>query len=229
MNINTTLGILSAIAFILPPLIIVFSRLFTISLLALFIYFISVFLYNLMSENIFVVSLDVKRKIGVVNNYLDVPLMLTYMLLFCADKWKKNIILTMLAIFTVYEVIIFYHYQLSSLSSKYIMGPGILIVLIASIYFFITNIKFTIVQGKGIGKTLMASSILFAYGCYSLVYIFAFIIKTPNRGDVFTIYYLSSIIFSGLMTAGLIWLKKRLKDIREVQVTRKELSLFFNS
>ena len=109
------------------------------------------------------------------------------------------------------------------------MGPGILIVLIASIYFFITNIKFTIVQGKGIGKTLMASSILFAYGCYSLVYVFAFIIKTPNRGDVFTIYYLSSIIFSGLMTAGLIWLKKRLKDIREVQVTRKELSLFFNS
>lgn len=229
MNINTILGILSAIAFILPPLIILFSRLFNISLLALVIYFLSVFVYNLMSENLVVVAIDVRRKIGVVNNYLDVPLMLIYMLMFCVEKWKQKLIVSLLAIFVVYELIILYHYQLNTVSSKYIMGPGIIIVLVASIYFFINNIKFTIVQGKGIGKTLMASSILFAYGCYSLVYVFAFIVKTPNRTDVYTIYYLSSIIFSGLMSAGLFWLKKRLREIKEVQTTRKELSLFFNS
>jgi uncharacterized membrane protein YbhN (UPF0104 family) len=109
------------------------------------------------------------------------------------------------------------------------MGPGIVLIMFYSLYLFINNIKSTIVQGKGVGKTLMITSILFAYGCYFLVYLFAYIQRTSNRQDVFIIYYLASIIFSILMAAGLIWLKKRLREIREVQTTRKELSVFFQN
>jgi hypothetical protein len=61
------------------------------------------------------------------------------------------------------------------------------------------------------------------------VYIFAFVQKTSNRADVFIIYYLASIIFSVLMSAGLIWVKKRLREINEVQTTRKELNVFFHN
>ena len=31
------------------------------------------------------------------------------------------------------------------------------------------------------------------------------------------------------MAAGLIWVKKRLREIKEVQTTRKELSVFFQN
>lgn len=229
MNLNATLGILSAIAFLTPPLLIIYFRLFSLSLISLAIYFTAVFSYILMSENIIAVDVDTRRTVGSAINYLDVPLMLVYMLMFCVEKWKQKIIFLTLILFLLYESTIFYHYQFSAVSSKYIMGPGIILVMIASVYFFIFNIKQTIILGKGIGKTLMNSAILFAYGCYSLVYIFAYIIKTSNKADVFTIYYLASIIFSILMSAGLVWVKRRLKEIKEVQIARRELSVFFNN
>ena len=109
------------------------------------------------------------------------------------------------------------------------MGPGIILLLVYSLYLFVINIKNTIVQGKGVGKTLMITSILFAYGCYFLVYLFAYIQKTSNKADVYIIYYLTSIIFSVLMSAGLIWVKRRLREIKEVQTTRKELNIFFHN
>jgi hypothetical protein len=230
MNINTTLGIVSTVAFFIPALIILSSRLLiNISLVAIVIYFLMVMTHNLMSENIIIVSKDTRTNFAVINNYLDVPLMLTSMLMFCTEKWKHRLIVTSIICFVVFESIILFQYKLLPISSKYIMGPGILLILIYSLYLFINNIKNTIVQGKGVGKTLMITSILFAYGCYFLVYLFAFVQKTSNRADVFIIYYLASIIFSILMSAGLIWVKKRLQEIKEVQTTRKELNVFFHN
>lgn len=230
MNFNSTLGIISAIAFFLPAFIILSSRLLiNISLLALVFYFLLVMTHNLMSENIILVEKEVQRNFAVINNYLDVPLMLTSMLMFCTEKWKQKVITTSIMCFLAYEIIILFQYQLQPISSMYIMGPGIVVILFYSLYLFMNNIKSTIVQGKGVGKTLMITSILFAYGCYFLVYLFAYIQRTSNRKDVFIIYYLASIIFSVLMSAGLIWVKKRLRQIKEVQTTRKELSVFFHN
>ncbi len=230
MNINTTLGIISAIAFALPVLIIIFGRLFfNVSLLALVVYFLLSFSNNLVIENVVVVSANTKSIIGVFSNYLDVPLILTAMLMFCSEKWTEKAIKICLTVFVLYEIVIFFNHQLSPVSSKYIMGPGILLILAWSLYFFITNIKRTIMQSKGIGKTLMITSVLFAYGSYLIVYFFAFIINTPNKADVFIIYYLTSIIFSFVMSAGLFQVRKRFKEIEEVQTTRKELTLFFDN
>jgi len=230
MNVNTTLGIISAIAFFLPVLIILSSRLLiNISLLALVIYFLMVMTYNLMAVNVIVVSKEAQRNFGVINNYLDVPLMLTAMLMFCSEKWKQRVIITSILCFVAYEIIILFQFKLHQSSSTYIMGPGIILLLMYSLYLFVINIKNTIVQGKGVGKTLMITSILFAYGCYFLVYLFAYIQKTSNKADVYIIYYLTSIIFSVLMSAGLIWVKRRLREIKEVQTTRKELNIFFHN
>ena len=232
MNLNTILGIISAIAFLLPALIILSSRLLiNISLLALVIYFLMVMTCTLMLVDIIVVSSDIRRNFGVINNYLDVPLMLTGMLMFCPEKWKQRLIVTSIIAFVAYELIIVFQYQLDPVSSKLIMGPGIILVLGFSLYLFIGNIKNTIVQGKGVGKTLMVTSILFAYGCYFLVYLFAYIYvqNSSSKSDVFIIYYVASIIFSVLMSAGLIWVKKRLREIKEVQTTRRELSVFFHN
>ncbi len=228
MNINFTLGIISAIAFFLPALIILSSRLLiNVSLLALVIYFLLVMTHNLMSESIILVDKEVQNNFGVINNYFDVPLMLTSMLMFCKEKWKQKILITSILFFCAFEIIILFQHQLRPISSKYIMGPGIVLVLFYSLYLFISNIKNTIVQGKGVGKTLIITSILFGYGCYLLVYLFAYVQMTSNKKDVYTIYYVASIIFAMLMSAGLVWVKKRLKEIKEVQTTRKELSIFF--
>ena len=185
--------------------------------------------YNLMLENVIVVDRQILRNVGVINNYFDVPLILTSMLMFCTEKWKQKMIFTTIFCFTVFECVILIQYKLEPVSSKYIMGPGIIVVMNFSLYLFMTNIKNTIVQGKGVGKTLMITSILFGYGCYFLVYICAYLQKEANRADVFIIYHVASIIFAVLMSAGLVWVKKRLREIKEVNVTRKELNVFFNN
>jgi hypothetical protein len=230
MNFNAILGILCSIAFLMPALIILSSRsLINISLIALVLYFLQVMTWTLMAEKVILVDREVQRNLGIISNYLDVPLILTSMLMFCTEKAKKHFIITAIIAFMAYELLIFFQYKLSPLSSKYILGPGIVLVLLFSLYFFVNNIKNTIVQGKGIGKTLMITSILFAYGSYFIVYVFTYIQKTSARKDVFIIYYLTSIIFSAVMSAGLIWIKKRLRDIKEVQTTRRELNVFFNN
>ena len=230
MNFNSILGILCAVAFLIPALIILSSRLLiNISLIALVIYFLLVTTWTLMAEKVIIVDREVQRSLGIISNYLDVPLILTSMLMFCTEKAKKRFIVTAIIAFMVYEIVILFQYKLSPVSSKYILGPGIIVVLLFSLYFFVNNIKNTIVQGKGVGKTLMITSILFAYGSYFIVYLFTYVQKTSAKGDVFIIYYLTSIIFSAVMSAGLIWIKKRLREIKEVQITRRELNVFFNN
>ena len=230
MNVSSILGILCAVAFIIPALIILSSRLLiNISLIALVVYFLLVTTWTLMAEKVIIVDREVQRSLGIISNYLDVPLMLTSMLMFCTEKTKKRFIVTATIAFMAYELIILFQYKLSSVSSKYVLGPGIILILLFSLYFFMNNIKNTIVQGKGVGKTLMITSILFAYGSYFIVYLFTYVQKTSAKGDVFIIYYLTSIIFSAVMSAGLIWIKKRLREIKEVQITRRELNVFFNN
>ncbi|HVG15440.1 MAG TPA: hypothetical protein VM935_10785 [Chitinophagaceae bacterium] len=229
MNINTVLGVTSAAAFALPILIIIFSRLFiNVSLFALVVYFFSAFFCNLLSENIIVLSPSLETSLAVISNYLDVPLILLSVRMFSTEKWMDKAISIGLAAFLGYELIIFFNYRLLPVSTKYVMGPGIVLIVVISLYLFINNIKRTIMQGKGIGKTLIITSILFAYGSYLLVYIFFYIQKTSNKADVFTIYYLSSIIFSLLMASGLFWVRKRFNEIKEVHTTRKELGVFFD-
>ena len=230
MSINTILGILSAIAFFLPVVIILYSRLFmNISLLVLVVYFTLTTTYNLMTENVLPVTDIFRRNWGIITNYLDVPLMLTAMFLFCINGVKKKLIIALIICFAIYEVCVIAVFKLEPISVTYIMGPGILVVAIMAFHFFVVNIKATIAQGKGLGKTLIAASITFAYGCYFLLYLFAYVEDTPNRADVYTIYYIASIIFSVTMSLGLLWLKKRFREISELQKTRKELHMFFSN
>jgi hypothetical protein len=230
MSINTILGIVSTIAFLLPPLIILYSRLFVnVSLLALVVYFLSAIMFNLVSENVIVVPEHVKRNLVLVHTYTNIPLMLISMFLFSSENWKDKMLVAALSSFIAYELIVLFNPNLNVNSYKYITGPGILMVFLFSVHFFITNIRHTIIQGKGLGKTLVVAAILFGYGCYLIVYIFDFLVQTPNKADVLTIYYISSTIFAGIMSAGLVWLKKRYREIQEVRTTRKELHMFFNN
>ena len=122
MNFYSILGMISAVAFFLPAFIILSSRLLiNISLLALVFYFLLVMTHNLMAANIIIVSKELQSNFGVINNYLDVPLMLTGMLMFCTEKWKQRVLVTSIICFSAFELIIFFQHQLQPVSSKYIM------------------------------------------------------------------------------------------------------------
>ncbi|MEO6071605.1 MAG: hypothetical protein ABIN57_02585 [Chitinophagaceae bacterium] len=228
MNWYAITGIASIIALFFPALLILAFKLYkNVSLLILFLYYAITAAYNLMAQGVInIPSLD-KNNFGIIANYLDAPMMLAVLLYFCVLPWKRKIIYYSLALFGVFELIILFYYQLAPVSSVYILGPGILLILIYSIYLFFEQGKATVVHGKGLGLTLMLVSILFSYGCFTLIYFLHYIKKTPATADVFLIYYIVLFISSVLMSLGIIWLRKRIQHINEVQVTRKELAHFF--
>ncbi len=230
MNWNTILGIAATLSLLLPAIVIVLFRLYrSYPIIALLFAYVSTIGYNLMERNLLPASTSFTRIYGVVNNYLDVPLMLVTLLFFCPLKQQRKKLHVIFALYLVYEIIIASIYKLDTTAVIYIMGPGLLLIIVYAFYFFTRYIKTAVESGKGTGKTLMLVAILFAYTCYLIVYIFYYVLKTPHTEDAFLMYFIGTIISSGIMTLGLVLTRKRVQELHEAKNTRRELSLFFNT
>lgn len=230
MNWNAFMGIASTFALLLPPALILLLKLYTNrSLQALFIYYFLTAIYSLMLEQVIPVTVDIRKIFGTLNNYLDTPLMLMFLLFFCAERWISKTIQHTLFIFIVYELFIMAIHGLTIQANVYVLGPGILIVLVYGVSLFMRQIRITIIQGKGLGKTLMLASVVFSYGCFSIIYLFHYIQRIKAVNDIFLLYFMTSLLSSIIMSAGVLLINKHLKTLNELKQTRKELQVFFNN
>lgn len=230
MNWNTLVGVTATVSLFLPVAAILYYKLYQHrSLAALLISYLITALYNLMSEGLIPLSASFQRGFGVVNNYLDIPLMLTALLFFCPIKQKQRTVHIITAVFIANEIVIACLFGLNPKAVIYIMGPGLALILIYSFYLFARHIKITVEFGKNAGRTLMLVSILFAYGCYAIVYYFYYILETQAVADVFTLYYITSFVSAIIMTIGLHLIRRRMRQLQEVKNTRRELAMFFGS
>jgi hypothetical protein len=156
-------------------------------------------------------------------------MMLVALLFFCNEAWKRKLVLYALTVYMLFEIIIASLYGLSEKSSVYILGPGILIILALSLFFFSYYGKISVVQGRGTGKTFMLVSILFSYVLFAMLYYLHYIARTPAVDDVFLIYYIGLFMSASIMCLGLVWIIKRNRELKELQLTRRELALFFDN
>lgn len=229
MNVNFVAGIAATAALFMPVLLILAGRLFTnCSLLVLFFYYLLTALYSLTALGVITLPLPLKQQASVAFNYLDAPLMLVALLFFCHNNQKRKLVLVTLVLYLLFETAVGVHFGLSNRSSVYLLGPGTLLVLSFSMYFFGHYGKISIVQGKGVGKTFMLAAIVFLYGCFLLLYYLHYLQHTTAVADVFLLYYISLFISAISMSIGLVWLIKRTREIKELHLTRKELALFFD-
>ena len=230
MSWNAIIGITATMSLFLPVGVIIYYKLYQYrSLIALLASYISTGLYNLMTIGVLPFPNSFQRGFGIVNNYLDIPLTLTALLFFCPNKQKQRTIHIVTAIFVAYEIVIAFLYGLQFKAIVYIMGPGIMLVLVYAFYLFLRHIKITVEFGKNAGRTIMLVSILFAYGCYGLVYYFYYIQKTPDVTDAFLLYFISTFVSSVVMAVGLNLIRRRIKELEEIKNTRRELAMFFNN
>ena len=227
MNWDATLGVASVIAFTLPIVVIFYNRYYTHrSLAALLAYYAFILIDNLFGTIINSAPV-LGRVINYIDNYANIPLILTALLFFCASKQRQGKIRLLTLIFMAYEIVIIAVYGFTLNSIIYIMGPGVGVVLLYSFYLFVRQIKFSIFHGKNHGRVLMLISIVFDFSCYGLIYFFQYIQKTPFQNDVFRLYYISSIVSSVLMAIGLHMMRVRMKELQSLKTTRKELALIF--
>ena len=75
----------------------------------------------------------------------------------------------------------------------------------------------------------MIVAILFSYGSYGFIYLVYYVENTSAVSDVYLLFFMSSIISSTAMSIGLVFVSRRLKDLEDLKLTRKELQMFFNS
>ncbi len=231
MSWNVVLGILSTVAMFVPAAIIVIMRLYCHkSFIALFIYYILSGFYNLLLTAHFItLDHELVRKVGVIIHLLDAPLTLSFLLFFTGTALLAKRIKIFIAVFVLFELIIGLTYNFTKQAITYIMGPGILVIIVLSFIFFFRQIRITIMHGKKMGKVFMISSILFTYGSVSLVYFFYYIMKTKYVSDTFLVYFLVTIFSSLLMSTGLLIERNRILKLAELKTTRKELSIVFGN
>jgi len=222
------LGYICIVSMFLPLGVIILNRFYIHrSLAALFLYFLFTAVYNMMDSGILPASKIFQRNFGILTNYLDVPLMMSALLFFCPSKRKQRNIFFLIGGFILYEFIITLIIGYRPLSVVYIMGPGILVVIGYTFYLFVRQVKFNIMHRKNQGRIVILAAILFAYSCYSLIYYFYYILRTPYKEDTLLLYHLASTISSVLISIGLHLMRKRMKELQSLRVTRKELAMFF--
>ena len=85
----------------------------------------------------------------------------------------------------------------------------------------------TINNKKAIGKAIILSSFLFVIGCYGIIYIMHFILRTPETTDVYIMYLISSSVSAVVLSVGLIIENKRIQKLKELLVTRQELRMIY--
>ncbi len=228
MTWNTILSLTCIISLLFPVAVILINRYFTHkSLAALLIsYTLSIF-DNLMGEKIIEAAPSFELYFRIVFNYLDVPLMLVALLYFCPTKRKQRLVHIVMAALIVYEIVITCIYGFGKTSITYIIGPALAILLIYTLVLFARQVKFTIKRRINQGRTVMLASILFTYACYTLIYYFHYIQQTKFFADVLFLYFISTSVGAILMAVGLHLMRNRMKELKSVTITRKELALFF--
>jgi hypothetical protein len=228
MSWHHAIGLISTLALFSPVFIILFFRMYKYkNYLPLLVYCLFAFSYNLMTEHYITLPRNIQRYSGIINNLLDFPLMFLFIMLFSTSKTNTKTMKMLLGIFILFELIIIAMTGFSILAITIAMGPGILLIFGYALYFFVKYIKRSFQHQKALGKAFMASAICFAYGCFMFIYIMFYLYGLPESPYMFAVYFIVTIIYCSLLSAGIIIESKRKRKLEELLVTRKELLRIF--
>ena len=224
MTWNSVMGLVATVALFLPILLILALRLGSYrSFPVLLVYFTIVWINNLMNEHYIQPNANVVYLWGVSANLLDIPLMLMFLTYFSTSAVYTRRLLMLILSFIAFELIIVLLYGFNVRAITIVLGPGILIVFALCLYIFIRHAKIIITHHKALGKILIASALVFAYGCFGILYVLFYIIKTPLIADTFLLYFIVLTLSSMILCAGIVFERKRVQKLIELKKARKEL------
>jgi hypothetical protein len=219
------MGIVSSFALFCPVILILLLRLGTYRTFpALLFYYSSVLVYNLMTEGYIPASPQLVHYWGFANNLLDAPLMLGFLIYFSTSPAVTRRIKMLITAFILFELIVVAIMGITVNAITVILGPGILLVITVCLPNFIRHTKIVVVNQKATGKILISAALLFAYGCYAMIYVMYYIFRTTYVEDTFLIYFLSATLSALILSVGIILEEKRIRKLNELKQTRKELS-----
>ncbi len=229
MNSHSPLGIISSIALLVPVALILVWKLFSNrSFLALAICYFIVGVQNLMRQGVFGIPKPIYQAMSIIDNILDAPLMLLFLIFFSTSALMTKRIRTSIYVFIAFEAIILAIFGFNVKAIRIILGPEIVLIVTISFFFFLRYVRLSVSNAKSLGKAVMASSVFISYTIFSIVYVFYYLLKNQQyQVDAEFIYYLISLLSAILMSIGISIENKRFKKLDELKHTRKELATIY--
>ena len=230
MSLFSLMGLLSAIALLLPITMLLFTRLaWYRSFPALFFYYFFILSYIILLLGYVDLGKDFRYYLGVLNNFLDTPLMLLFLIYFSKTAHYRKKLFMIATGFVAFEFLIVALYGFNPKATTIILAPGLLLILVISILFFIHQVKIAVVYHRAVGKAVMVAAMLFAYVGYSFVYTVYYVIKPVYKDDAHVVYFLITICSSAIMAAGIFLERRRVSQLTELQTTRQELKAIYGA
>src|SRR5882724_2648369 len=229
MSWNFTIGLISSVSLFLPVALIIALRLYSFRTFPyLLAYYIIAFICNVFTEGYINPGSRAIYYSGITNNLLDAPLMLSFLAYFSTSVSFTRRMRILVLLFLVFEAVVIILKGFNVGAITIILAPTLIAVLSFCVLFFVRQTKLAIMHHKATGKALIVSSLLFAYGCYIIIYLIFYIFKTKDVANTFVIFFIVTTLSSLMMCAGIIMEKKRVRKLVELKVVRKELSDLYN-
>lgn len=225
MSWNDTMGLMSTVALSLPVFFIIAFRLAGYRTFpALLAYYIFAVAYNFLTEGYVHVNKNIVLHAGLINNLLDAPLILLFLTYFSRSVENTRRMHWLIGGLIVFDIILVSIWGLNFTTVTIAMAPGLLAILGFSVIFFVHQVKITVTQQKATGRALISASLLFVYGCFSIIYLIHYVLRSEDVENTFLVYFIATILSSILMSVGIYLESKRVKKLSELKVVRRELS-----
>lgn len=232
------MAIVSSLALFLPVFLILILRLVNYKTFpVLMVYYSLSLVYNLLTGGYISASPELIRYLGLTINLSDIPLIIYFLTYFSTTKQFTQRMYWLIAAFVLFEIVVVMITGFTVKTITIVLGPGLCVVVPLCLYFFIRQAKMAVMHRKATGKALIASALLFAYGCFSFIYLMYYVfkahldeagrVKEQYQADTFLVYFLVATFSSILMCAGLIVERKRIRKLNELLITRRELSSLY--
>ncbi len=192
--------------------------------LALAFYLAQIVFLNMLSTNFITVPGNFRYYFGIWNNLLDLPLMLLFLQYFATDQKARKGLLYITGAYIVFDLVIYLIMGMTIPSLTIIIGPGLGIVTAISFYLFVDRLKLAISRRGETGKAFLTGAIVFAYLCFTLIYILFYLMKSTYISDIYAIYYITFIILSACLITGLLHIMLGKKQKPKNTPIKKEIS-----
>ena len=161
--------------------------------------------------------------IGTVNNLLDAPLILFFLLYFSKSEKTNRMIYLSIGTLLCYDIILYLTMGLTNRFLTFVIGPGLFVVTVFAFYFFVDQLKAAMYHRKEVGKAFISGGLVFTYACFLFIYLMFYVLHSDHLKDIYMIYHITFITLAVSLIIGItIIMKARFIKPKPVQRPRKE-------
>ena len=145
------------------------------------------------------------HQLGLYYNYVETPLVLLAFVFAGSGRMRKHLLLVLWGFLTGETLLILWK-GMSLASRATVMGAGLLLILaysVAGLWQYLKKMEHSRFENS---MVFVYGALLFGYGSYLIIFIFAHLHKTDtvyNETDSFLLYYISLLLSAAITSAGL--------------------------